>query len=92
MPVTRRKRFGRRISNYLRRFDAPGDEQIGIEVPSGWPIRGGHLALVAIALLVGGCVVLVDGSRVHHRLALVVALWLGAVLFFAIARNPRRWL
>jgi hypothetical protein len=90
--VSRRRKLERRISIFLRRFDAAQDDNIGLQVPSGARIRGVHLAVVAFVLVFAGVIVLVSAARIHDRLTLVAALWIGALLLFAIARNPRRWL
>jgi hypothetical protein len=76
------------MSLFLRRFDAPNDDPIGVRVPSGEQIRPRHLALIAAALAIAGLVVLVSGAH----LALSLVLWFGALLFLAASRNPRRWL
>jgi len=76
------------MSLFLRRFDAPNDDPIGVRVPSGEQIRPLHLALIAAALAIAGPVVLVSGG--HLGLSLV--LWLGALLFLAVSRDPRRWM
>jgi hypothetical protein len=88
MPVSRWRRYGRQVSLFLRRFDAPSDDPIGVQVPSGGQIRPRHLAMIAAALAIAGLIVLVSAGQ----LGLTLALWFGAFLFLAVSRNPRRWL
>jgi hypothetical protein len=90
--ISRRRRLGRRISIFLRRFETDEDREIGVHVPSGTRIRGSHLAAVAVVLVGVGIVVLVSSARIHGRLIVVGSVWLGALLLLAIARDPRRWL
>jgi Flp pilus assembly protein TadB len=88
MTVSRRTRFIRRVSIFLRRFDAPDDDAIGFRVPSGEQLRPSHFALIGWGLGLAGVVVAATGGA----LLVAVALWLGAVLFVVVSRNPGRWL
>jgi hypothetical protein len=90
--ISRRQKLARRVSIFLRRFDADKDDAIGLHVPSGTRVRGVHFAVAAVLLLAAGLVVLISAAHIHDRLVLVTALWLGALLLVAIAPNPRRWL
>jgi hypothetical protein len=92
MPVSRRRRIGRRISIYLRRFDPGEDRQLGVRVPAGTPVYGRHFALIGVALLVAGTVVVAGAGHVHDHVLLAAILWFGALLFLAIGRHPDRWL
>jgi UPF0716 family protein affecting phage T7 exclusion len=55
--------------------------------PARARVRGVHLAVATILLLAVGPGVLISAAHIHDRLALVAALWLGALLLVAVSET-----
>jgi hypothetical protein len=66
----------------MRRLHQAATRDLGVQVPSGFRLRGWMLLLVAVILSLIGLGALIGGDG-HDRLILAGALWLGAVLLVA---------